>query len=117
MCEARLGGLGGDLEMFRRLRGALGRDERAEPMVKVAGMSTRRDAQTGLEALEAKGIKAELTEDSHNPGTLELWVRASEEPQARLIMGLSGRSVIRLKRKRSAAEKPAEEREKPKKTP
>ncbi len=70
-------------------------------MVKVAGMPTRRDAEPCLEALEAKGIKAELTDDSHNPGAFELWVRASQEPQARLIMGLSGRSVIRLERKRA----------------
>ncbi len=73
-------------------------------MVKVAGMPNRRDAETGLEALEAKGIKAELTEDSHNIGAFELWVRASHEPQARLIMGLSGRSVIRLERKRVGGE-------------
>ncbi len=88
--------------MFRRLRSVLGRGEReADPLVKVAGMPTRHDAETGLEALEAKGIKAELAPDSHNPGAFELWVRASQEPQARLIMGLSGRSVIRLARKRA----------------
>jgi len=91
--------------MFRRLRTVLGRREReADPLVKVAGMPTRPDAETGLEALEAKGIKAELTEDSHNPGAFELWVRASQEPQARLIMGLSGRSVIRLRRERAEGE-------------
>src|SRR3990170_7992115 len=95
--------------MFRRLRTVLGRREReADPLVKVAGMPTRRDAETGLEALEAKGIKAELTEDSHNPGAFELWVRASREPQARLIMGLSGRSVIRLARRRAGGEEPGE---------
>ena len=91
--------------MFRRLRSVLGRREReADPLVKVAGMPTRRDAETGLEALEAKGIKAELAPDSRNLGAFELWVRASQEPQARLIMGLSGRSVIRLARKRTGAE-------------
>jgi hypothetical protein len=91
--------------MFRRLRSVLGRGEReADPLVKVAGMPTRRDAQTSLEALEAKGIEAELTEDPHNIGAFELWVRASQEPQARLIMGLSGRSVIRLERKRVGGE-------------
>ena len=31
-------------------------------------------------------------------GAFELWVRASQEPEARLVMGLSGRSVIRLTR-------------------
>jgi hypothetical protein len=91
--------------MFRRLRSVLGRRKReADPLVKVAGMPTRRDAETGLEALEAKGIKAELTPDSHHVGAIELWVRASQEPQARLIMGLSGRSVIRLERKRAEGE-------------
>ena len=91
--------------MFRRLRSALGRGEReVDPMVKVAGMPTRHDAEPSLEALEAKGIRAELIEDSHNPGAFELWVRASQEPQARLIMGLSGRSVIRLRRERAEGE-------------
>ena len=95
--------------MFRRLRSVLGRREReADPLVKVAGMPTRRDAETGLEALEAKGIKAELREDPHNIGAFELWVRASQEPQARLIMGLSGRSVIRLERKRTEGDVPEE---------
>ncbi len=95
--------------MFRRLRSVLGRRKReADPRVKVAGMSTRRDAETGLEALEAKGIKAELKEDPHNIGAIELWVRASQEPQARLIMGLSGRSVIRLERKRAEGDVPEE---------
>jgi hypothetical protein len=67
-------------------------------------MPTRRNAETGLEALDAKGIKGVLTEDPHNIGAFELWVRASQEPQARLIMGLSGRSVIRLERKRAEGE-------------
>jgi hypothetical protein len=101
--------------MFKRLRSVLGRGEReADPLVKVAGMPTRRDAETGLEALEAKGIKAVLAEDSHHLGAFELWVRASQEPQARLIMGLSGRSVIRLERKR-VVDDVREEREEPKK--
>jgi hypothetical protein len=91
--------------MFKRLRSVLGRGEQeADPLVKVAGMPTRRDAETGLEALEAKGIKAVLAEDSHHLGAFELWVRASQEPQARLIMGLSGRSVIRLARKGTEGE-------------
>jgi hypothetical protein len=95
--------------MFRRLRTVLGRGEReADPLVKVAGMPTHRDAETCLEALEAKGIKGELTEDPHNPGAFELWVRASQEPQARLVMGLSGHSVIRLARKRTGDEEQEE---------
>jgi hypothetical protein len=85
--------------MFGRLRSVLGRQERvADPLVKVAGVPARRDADTCMEALEAKGISAVLKEDDHRPGAYELWVRASQEPQARLVMGLSGRSVIRLQR-------------------
>lgn len=91
--------------MFRRLRSVLGgREREADPPVKVAGMPTRRDAETCLDALEAKGIKAALTEDNQHLGAFELWVPASQEPQARLIMGLSGRSVIRLERKGAEAE-------------
>lgn len=91
--------------MFRRLRSVLGRREREEdPLVKVAGMPNRRDADMSLEALDAKGIKAELRDDSHRLGAFELWVRASREPQARLVMGLSGRSVIRLPRGRPEGE-------------
>ncbi len=87
--------------MFRRLRDVLSRTEReADPLVKVAGMPTRRDAETCLEALESKGIEGVLKEDAHSLGAFELWVRASLEPQARLVMGLSGRSVIRLERRR-----------------
>ncbi len=87
--------------MFGRLRSVLGRREREDdPLVKVAGVPNRRDADTCLEALEAKGIRADVKEDAHNVGAFELWVRASQEPQARLVMGLSGRSVIRLPRQR-----------------
>ena len=93
-------------DMFRRLRSVLGRREReADPLVKVAGMPTRHDAETGFESLEAKGIKAVLREDDHLQGAFELWVRASREPEARLVMGLSGRSVIRLERRRPEDEK------------
>ncbi len=85
--------------MFKRLRSILGhREEIADPLVKVAGMPTRRDADTCLEALEAKGIGSVLKEDSQNAGTFEVWVQASQEPEARLLMGLSGHSVIRLER-------------------
>ena len=91
--------------MFRRLRSVLGRRQREDdPLVKVAGVPNRRDAETCLEALEAQGIKAVLREESHRLGAHELWVRASREPQARLVMGLSGRSVIRLERRRPEGE-------------
>ncbi len=68
--------------------------------MKVAGTPTHRDGETCLEALAAKGIRALLKDDPHNLGAHEVWVHASQEPQARLVMGLSGRSVIRLKRPR-----------------
>ncbi len=91
--------------MLKRLRNVLHRSEgEADPLVKVAGMPTHRDAETCLEALEAKGIRALLREDAHSLGAFELWVRASQEPQARLVMGLSGRSVIRLARRRTEGE-------------
>jgi hypothetical protein len=91
--------------MFRRLRSALVRREREDdPLVKVAGVPNRRDAETCMEALEAQGIRADLKEDVHNVGAFELWVRASREPQARLVMGLSGRSVIRLPRRQRGDE-------------
>lgn len=83
------------------------REGEVDPLVKVAGTSTRRDAETALEALEAKGIKALFKEDDHKLGAFEVWVRASQEPQARLVMGLSGRSVIRLERKPPADEEGA----------
>ena len=97
--------------MLRRMRNVLGRRQREpDPLVKVAGVPSRRDADTCLEALEAKGIQGLMKEDSHRPGSFELWVRASEESQARLVMGLSGRSVIRLERKPPEGEE-AEEKE------
>lgn len=91
--------------MLRRLRSLLlrrGREE-PDPLVKVAGMPSRHDAETCLEALRSQGIRAELREDQ--AGAFEVWARRSQEPQARLVMGLSGRSVIRVRR-------PGEPREK-----
>jgi hypothetical protein len=91
--------------MIGRFRRVLKRHERElDPLVKVAGVPTRRDAQACLDALEAKAIEAEIREDGQRLGTFELWVRASQEPQARLVMGLSGRSVIRLERHRGEGE-------------
>ena len=91
--------------MIGRFRRVLKRHEReSDPLVKVAGVPTRRDAETCLEALEAKAIEAEAREDGQRLGAFELWVRASQEPEARLVMGLSGRSVIRLERHRGEGE-------------
>ena len=91
--------------MIGRFRKVLKRRQReSDPLVKVAGVPTRRDAEACLEALEAKGIEAQAREDGQRLGAFELWVRASQEPEARLLMGLSGRSVIRLERPRGARE-------------
>lgn len=91
--------------MIGRFRRVLKRHEReSDPLVKVAGVPTRRDAEACLEALEAKSIEAEAREDGQRLGAFELWVRASQEPAARLVMGLSGRSVIRLQRHRGEDE-------------
>ena len=92
--------------MIGRFRKVLKRQQRElDPLVKVAGVPTRRDAEACLEALEAKGIEAQAREDGQRLGAFELWVRASQEPEARLVMGLSGRSVIRLARHRGEGER------------
>ena len=93
--------------MIGRFRRVTKRQQRElDPLVKVAGVPTRRDAEACLEALEAKAIEAEIREDgpAQGRGAFELWARASQEPQARLVMGLSGRSVIRLERHRGEGE-------------
>ena len=55
--------------MIGRFRRVLKRHERElDPLVKVAGVPTRRDAETCLEALEAKGIEAEAREDGQRLG-------------------------------------------------
>ncbi len=83
--------------MLRRIRGAVRRREREpDPLVKVAGVPTHHEAETCLETLQARGIYAELREDAM--GAFELWAHASVEPLARLLLGLSGHSVIRVPR-------------------
>ena len=67
----------------------------------VAGVATQQEMDTCLEALLHKGIKAEGR--STGRGTLEIWAPASQEPEARLLLGLSGRSVLRLRRQRRRA--------------
>ncbi len=85
--------------MLRRIRSAVGRGEREpDPLVKVAGMPTRHEADASLETLQGRGIIAELREDAM--GAFELWAPASVEPLARLLLGLSGRSVIRVPRRK-----------------
>ncbi len=83
--------------MLRRIRGAVRRREREpDPLVKVAGVPTHHEAQACLETLQGRGIYAELREDAM--AAFELWTHASVEPLARLLLGLSGHSVIRVPR-------------------
>ena len=85
--------------MLKRIRSVVGRREREhDPLVKVAGMPTRPDAEGCLETLRSRGMYAEMREDSVGAGAFELWVHASVEPLARLVLGLSGRSVLRIER-------------------
>ena len=67
----------------------------------VAGIATQHEMDTCLETLLHKGIKAEGR--STGRGTLEIWAPASQEPEARLLLGLSGRSVLRLRRQKQRA--------------
>lgn len=83
--------------MLRRIRSAVRRGEREpDPLVKVAGMPGLQEAESCLETLQGRGIYAELREGG--AGAYELWVNASVEPLARLLLGLSGRSVLRVPR-------------------
>ena len=83
--------------MFRRIRGPMRRQEREpDPLVKVAGVTTRQEAERCLETLRGRGIETELREDAM--GAYDLWVHASVEALARFLLGLSGRSVIRVPR-------------------
>ena len=82
--------------MLRRIRSAVRREREPDPLVKVAGMPTRHEADACLETLHSRGIYAEVREDAM--GAFELWAHASVEPLARLLLGLSGHSVIRVPR-------------------
>ncbi len=62
-------------------------------------MPTRHDADTCLGALRSRGMYAEMREDPH--GAFEVWVQASVEPLARLVLGLSGHSVLRIARRKA----------------
>ncbi len=79
-----------------------------DPLVKVAGTIHEVEVDVWRTALERQGIGAtvrELAPEVAPPAgrpSWEVWVRQSDEPQARLILGLSGRSVIRLPRQKKA---------------
>ncbi len=75
------------------------RDQQAtDPLVKVAGMTARSEAESAVEMLRGRGIEAQLRED--HSGACEVWAPARLEPLARFLLGLSGRSVLRVPRAR-----------------
>ena len=96
------------LERIRRAVSSLGRRRPPEdPQVKVAGTIHQVEVDVWRTALERQGIAAsirELPPEAAPPvgrPSWEVWVRQSDEPRARLILGLSGRSVIRLPRQKA----------------
>jgi len=96
------------LNRIRRTVSSLrGRRAVEDPSVKVAGTIHEMEVGMWRTALDRQGIEAtirELPPDVAPPvgrPSWDLWVRQSDEPRARLILGLSGRSVIRLPRRRA----------------
>jgi hypothetical protein len=97
--------------MFDRIRRTVsslrGRRLAENPLVKVAGTIHQVEVDVWQTALERQGIKStirELPPEAVPPldrPSWEVWVRQSDEPRARLILGLSGRSVIRLPRQKA----------------
>jgi hypothetical protein len=96
------------LDRIRRTAWSLRRRRVVEdPLVKVAGTIHQVEVDVWRTALERQGIEAtvrELAPEVAPPvgrPSWEVWVRQSDEPRARLILGLSGRSVIRLPRQKA----------------
>ncbi|MBI1885227.1 MAG: AURKAIP1/COX24 domain-containing protein [Chloroflexi bacterium] len=77
-------------------RGMRGRAREADPLVKVAGAYTQAEVETCLDALRNQEIRTEVRDGGERG--FEVWVPLSQESRARLVLGLSGRSVIRLPR-------------------
>ena len=75
--------------------------------MKVAGTIHQVEVDVWRTALERQGIGATIRELAPEVAppvgqpSWEVWVRQSDEPRARLILGLSGRSVIRLPRQKA----------------
>jgi hypothetical protein len=97
--------------MFERIRRTAsswrGRRAAENPLVKVAGTIHQVEVDVWQTALERQGIEPtirELAPEETPPmgkPSWEVWVRLNDEPRARLILGLSGRSVIRLPRQKA----------------
>ena len=93
------------LENFRR---RFGRPRLAteDMWVKVATTYRPDEAEVWQVTLQAEQIQPSIREVPRQPGPTppacwEVWVRVSDEPHARLILGFSGHSVIRLPRRRA----------------
>jgi hypothetical protein len=99
------------LGRIRRAVSSLGRHHPEEnPLVKVAGTIHQVEVDVWRTALERQGIEAtirELPPQATPPPaqpTWEVWVGVRDEPRARLLLGLSGHSVIRLPRRKARGE-------------
>ena len=99
------------LDRIRRTVSSLrGRRAPENPLVKVAGTIHQVEVDVWRTALERQGIEASIQELPPEVAppvgrpSWEVWVRQSDEPRARLILGLSGRSVIRLPRQKAEEE-------------
>ena len=98
------------LESFRR---AFGRPRRSteDMWVKVATTYRAEEVEVWREALEADDIQPSIREVPRQPGPppsspcWEVWVRVSDEPPARLVLGFSGASVIHLPRRKAKRSK------------
>jgi len=98
------------LESFLR---TFGRPRRSteDMWVKVATTYRSEEVEVWREALEADDIQPSIREVPRQPGPppsppcWEVWVRVSHEPQARLVLGFSGASVIHLPRRKAKRSK------------
>ena len=98
--------------MLESFRHAFGRPRRSteDMWVKVATTYRSEEVEVWREALEADDIQPSIREVPRQPGPppspacWEVWVRVRDEPQARLVLGFSGASVIRLPRRKRSKE-------------
>ena len=101
------------IDRLRRLLPFLGRRPPKDVWVKVAGTIHQVEVGVWQQALERQSVVARIVECPPEalPHTgrpsWEIWVRASDESKARLILGLPGRSAIRLPRRKDDAERQA----------
>ena len=94
------------LESFRR---RFGRPRLAteDMWVKVATTYRPDEVDGWREALQADEVQPTIREVPRQPGPTsappcwEVWVRVSDEPHARLVLGFSGHSVIHLPRRKA----------------